>query len=279
MRSSFKYSLCLVFNLILTSLIFLSLDNDNLFLLGLLGVFHPLFVHLPIGLWFGFIIFLLIGTIKKSIHIFPFLKIISILVLISSVFSFLTGLALKLNGYTGDIINAHLYAAVIFIYFISFFCIYHFKERSFLNLWISSLIVTFCLGYTGHLGSTITHGTLGERISKNFSKKEKIELQNSSDGFFEISVYPILESKCVYCHNDRRSQGGLNMMTEESILKGGLFGSAISIGDSQSSEIIRRINLPVHDKFHMPPSEPYITNDEKEIIEWWINHSFSKNNS
>ena len=69
------------------------------------------------------------------------------------------------------------------------------------------------------------------------------------------------------------------MMTEESILKGGLFGSAISIGDSQSSEIIRRINLPVHDKFHMPPSEPYITNDEKEIIEWWINHSFSKNNS
>ena len=32
---------------------------------------------------------------------------------------------------------------------------------------------------------------------------------------------------------------GLNMMTEESILKGGLFGSAILIGDSQSSEIIR----------------------------------------
>ena len=128
MRSSFKYSLCLFFNLILTSLIFLSLDNDNLFVLGFLGVFHPLNVHLPIGLWFGFIIFLLIGTIKKSIHIFPFLKI-------------------------------------------------------------------------------------------------------------------------------------------------------ISIGDSQSSEIIRRINLPVHDKFHMPPSEPYITNNEKEIIEWWINHSFSKNSN
>ena len=279
MQLSIKYSLCFVFNLFLTGLLFFPLDNYKFFVLNIFGAFHPLFVHLPIGLWFGFIIFLIIGTIKKTINIFPFLKIISILVLITSIFSFLTGLSLKLGGYTGSIINAHLYAALIFIYFMSFFCIYHLKERSFFNLWISSLLITFCLGYTGHLGSVITHGTLSERISKNVLNKEETQLKNSSDNFFEISVYPILESKCTYCHNDKRSQGGLNMMTEESIIKGGLFGSAILIGDSESSEIIRRINLPVDDKFHMPPSEPYITSDEKEIIEWWINHSFSKNSN
>ena len=269
--------LCLILNLILSTSLLLSSNNiEDSFIFDFLGAFHPLFVHLPIGLWFGFIIFLLIGTVDKTRHIFPFLKIISLSVWISSIFAFLTGLSLRLGGYDSDIVDQHLSAALVFIYLISFFYIYHLKERSYLNLWITSFIISLSIGYNGHLGSVITHGSLNDRIGKFFIKNEQIHSDDSSDNFFNAAVYPILDSKCIICHNNRRSQGGLNMMTEKSILHGGLSGSSIIIGSAESSEIIRRINLPHDDILHMPPNEPYVTDNEKEIIKWWINHTFGK---
>ena len=90
------------------------------------------------------------------------------------------------------------------------------------------MLYLFCLILNLMLSTSLllsSNNIENSRIGKFFIKSEQIHYDDSSDNFFNAAVYPILDSKCIICHNDRRSQGGLNMMTEKSILHGGLSGS------------------------------------------------------
>src|SRR5262245_17944379 len=79
--------------------------------------------------------------------------------------------------------------------------------------------------------SVLVLGAWGTGIARADEAKEKpIEaadprLDRSVD--FERDVYPILDSKCIACHNLAITENGLNLEDVKNILKGGKRGPAV----------------------------------------------------
>ena len=78
--------------------------------------------------------------------------------------------------------------------------------------------------------------------------------------------------KCLLCHGRRRQEGGLDLRTRESVLRGGVSGPAIVPGDPDASLIIKRISAE-----EMPPEKDQarlsyrpVTTDELEKLRRWI---------
>jgi mono/diheme cytochrome c family protein/cytochrome c553 len=88
----------------------------------------------------------------------------------------------------------------------------------------------------------------------------------------EHDVIPILLLRCTACHGTRRKEGGLDLRTRESILKGGKSGPAVVAGKPGESRLIQRIL-----KEEMPPRRQLVsvsvkpmTESERKTIEVWI---------
>src|SRR5258708_5476169 len=61
------------------------------------------------------------------------------------------------------------------------------------------------------------------------------------DSLFSRQVAPILQKRCLPCHNAQKSRGGLNLTNRELLLKGGENGPAIVPGDPAKSLLVRMI--------------------------------------
>ena len=82
----------------------------------------------------------------------------------------------------------------------------------------------------------------------------------------------ILQARCVVCHGRRNQEGGLDVRTRASLLKGGRSGPAIVPGKPDESLLIKRIAAQ-----EMPPPESLraftvrpVTLDELEKLRQWI---------
>ena len=78
--------------------------------------------------------------------------------------------------------------------------------------------------------------------------------------------------KCLLCHGRRRQEGGLDLRTRESAIRGGVTGPAIVPGDPESSLLVRRIVAE-----EMPPEKDQarlsyrpVTSTELEDLRQWI---------
>jgi hypothetical protein len=92
-------------------------------------------------------------------------------------------------------------------------------------------------------------------------------------------VQPIFETKCISCHNPDKLKGGLMLIDEKSVLKGGKSGKLFVPCQPQVSLLLQRIHLPEEEKKHMPPSgKPQLTAAEMNVLYQWIkaNGDFKK---
>ena len=87
---------------------------------------------------------------------------------------------------------------------------------------------------------------------------------------FEKEVKPILESRCVKCHNSDKSKGKLNLETLNHAKKGGDSGSAIVPGNSGKSKLLELVKLPAEHDNIMPPKGGPLTKEQISILENWI---------
>ena len=85
-------------------------------------------------------------------------------------------------------------------------------------------------------------------------------------------VVTILQVRCVLCHGRRNQEGGLDLRTRASLLKGGNSGPAIVLGKPDESLLIKRIA-----DHQMPPPESLrdftvrpVTSAELEQLRIWI---------
>ncbi len=85
-------------------------------------------------------------------------------------------------------------------------------------------------------------------------------------------VIPIMLLRCTVCHGLRRQEGGLDLRTKESMLKGGKSGPAIVLGKPDQSLLVKMIRSG-----EMPPKKRLIqvgvkpaTDDEIAKIARWI---------
>ena len=254
-------------------------------LLSLLGRFHPLIIHLPIG----FIIMGLLIEINKKKFKWSneALKFIFFWAATTGIFSIISGyFQYEKGGYLWETIDGHLYAGISTV-FLSF-CFYLYLSG--VSFFISVPRKLYSLGHiilltiTGHLGGNITHGEdhLTEPIYNlvGISNEEKKEIMNYND-YSDKSVYvnliqPIINNKCVKCHNPKKTKGGLQMHNFEVLKKGGRNGQILDFENPELSEILVRIHLPKSEKKHMPPSGgKQLSKEEIKIIGNWITQGSS----
>ncbi len=84
--------------------------------------------------------------------------------------------------------------------------------------------------------------------------------------FFDRRVAPILQRRCIPCHNQELRDGGLSFLDRDSLLKGGSRGPAAVPGDPERSVIVRAIRHDSEPK--MPPGPKLAAKDIATLTEW-----------
>jgi mono/diheme cytochrome c family protein len=92
--------------------------------------------------------------------------------------------------------------------------------------------------------------------------------QRSAEPTFYRDIFPIIQAKCLRCHNPRKRDGKLDMSTVRTMLKGGSSGAAFVPGDAKKSLMVDLIFFD-----EMPPQKerPRVSRDELKRVEAWIN--------
>ena len=257
------------------------------------GRFHPLFVHLPIGL-LAFAIFIELLLFWKPREAFAkAIPLVWLLAAVSAIFSATAGYFLSLGGgYEEATLNLHKIGGIA-IAIISTVCYlvaaFPLPFLSKANKAIKTTLVFMVFALlisTGHWGGSLTHGSnylmefapiVGSGSQNNQTAHSKISGLDSAD-IFKDAVMPILQSKCVSCHNKEKKKGGLLLTSYEEILAGGKSREGIIPGNTSTSEIFRRITLPKEHKEFMPSDgKTPLTESQIAILEFWIENGAHRN--
>ena len=240
-----------------------------------IGNFHPVLVHLPIGILLLAGLFQLLSLKPTYAGLHAATSIALFWGMISAVASCISGYLLSQSGdYDEELVNTHQWFGITTA-FISLIAYLFNRWENVFAKWVILAMVPVII-VTGHLGGSLTHGS--DFLTKGFSQKEDStakEMKPLAD-VQEANVYadiiqPIFENKCYTCHNKRKKKGGLRLDEPSFILKGGKDGKVIEPGNAEESDMIKRILLPRNDEDHMPPKEkPQLKENEIEILHWWV---------
>jgi len=254
-----------------------------------IGRFHPLIVHLPIGILFlAFLLNLIF--LKKTDH--PVYKSIGTIILIGAIFAIpaaIAGLLLaESGGYSEDELSLHQYFGLALIIF-SFGVWWLRRKTQNVNLQLTMLITLIVLlMITGHLGGNLTHGSTyltayaPARIKSMLTNQSESNLDRDLSSMnidsvvvFQNLIAPILQTKCISCHQESKMQGGLNLATAEGIQKGGESGLLIEEGNPFNSLLFHRVTLESRNPKFMPPKGEPLSFNEITMLEWWIENGAS----
>ena len=223
----------------------------------LVGRFHPLLVHLPIGILLLAIFFEWLSIHPSFKNLYQALPIIILLGTIAALFSCVTGYLLSQSGdYSGGTVCWHQWLAISLL-IISF--VYWWAHHKFFNIKFKkalSVIVLVLISVTGHLGGSLTHGE--DYLTENIFDEPVIDFSKinlAKARYYEDLVKPILSQKCYSCHGTSKQKGKLRLDDRENILKGGKKGVVLVAHKADESEMINRLLLPLDEKDHMPPKE------------------------
>jgi len=261
-----------------------------------LGRFHPLAVHLPIGLLVIAAVFEWLGIIRPLGHLRRAVPALLVASCIGALFAVYHGVLLAAgSGVLSESVESHLWAGVALA--VAMFLLLPVRAliarvpravgaSCYQLLLVGSL---FLLMGASHLGGNITHGRdylveyMPEGMRKSLSAwpkpiREFIGLVDAPPpaAAGELTLYDAvfagpIGQYCVACHKPDRVRGGLLMHTLDAILEGGESGPAIVYGDLNASELFTRITLPKDDEFHMPPDgRKGFSDTQIAWFEWWI---------
>jgi hypothetical protein len=148
------------------------------------------------------------------------------------------------------------------------------KERSSVIYYGTLGASVICLTLAGHLGAEITHGKgfLTEPVRRQQQASAiKIEHVDSAIVFRDV-IQPILNEKCLNCHNLNKAKNDLILADYSNIIKGGKNSGAIVAGKADESLVYQYALLPMEDSLHMPPKgKLQLEQEEIKLIGWWIN--------
>lgn len=239
-----------------------------------LSRFHPLLVHLPIGILLFAFFLEVMKQWRKEEHLSNSIRYALYLSAGASVFSVLTGLWLSQEGgYEEGALQLHKWMGISLAVCSILLAIFQSSSKPnlqqlYLPLFGVSLIL---LVLTGHYGGNITHGAdyLFSRPVDNSLVIEDIE----SAPVYDKIIQPILMDKCNSCHNPSKAKGELVMTTQEGLLQGGETGAVFDFDHPAKSALLTRIHLPESEKKHMPPKgKKQLNEDEKILLEWWVSN-------
>ena len=142
----------------------------------------------------------------------------------------------------------------------------------------ASVVLLVLISITGHYGGNLTHGStyLVEyapqplRSLAGLQAKHKLTSVREADPFVDV-VGPILKEHCQGCHNEDKKENSLVLTTYAGVMRGGESGKVVVAGNTELSELLRRISLdPSDDEFMPAKGKPPLTARQRDIIRWWI---------
>lgn len=87
---------------------------------------------------------------------------------------------------------------------------------------------------------------------------------------FSSQIRPLLEARCVNCHNAGALFGDLNLENRELAFKPRSKGAVITPGSPDKSSFYLVLTLPEGDRKAMPPTGHRISDEETALIKLWI---------
>lgn len=245
-----------------------------------LGRFHPLAVHLPIGL------LVLVPLLEVAGAPRPALREAAGFVLALAFASCLLALTLGFllaygSGTSGAGVTRHLWGGVA-LTIIVLLCLLarprrhaHASGCAYPTLLACMMIA---LVWTADQGGALTHGSnyLTQYMPAGMKRMLFLGSAPSSASFFSRHIHPILDANCANCHGEGQAKGGLRMDSYDLLMKGGKDGPVIFAGSAAKSVLFQRITLPPDHKHFMPAEgRPPLQPEEIAWIKAWIDQGAS----
>lgn len=277
MKGNFKIAAENILFALLVFIVFLLAFDRNLVVpewVQVAGRMHPMILHFPIVIVL-MAMFVEFVSYKPTKYANEYLRNFSSALLFSgallSALTVITGLILsKEEGYSGNILQWHKWSGVGIAFFSSL--IYWIRRYSWYKTpvaQINAVLTAALIIFTGHYGAGLTHGDDFVMEPLNRNRMASVPIEKAI--VFEHVIQPILNSKCVSCHNPDKLKGQLMLTDSVSILKGGKTGTLIEAGNPQMSLLVQRIHLPADDKKHMPPiGKSQLTDEEIRLLYLWL---------
>jgi uncharacterized membrane protein len=253
------------------------------------GRFHPLVLHLPIGF---LVIAFALEVLSRVRRLNQYKAAVGFVLLTGSIFALVSavlGFMLAQAGdYDQEVLSFHKWFGIgVAVVSWAAYGLLKLAESSPLMdkayLSMMSLLMIF-LALAGHFGGSLTHGSdyLTQYMPNSLrtiaglplrEKKVVTRITNLEQAaVFNDIIFPILDARCISCHNESKRKGELMMHTVEALKKGGENGPVFIPGNPDKSRMIERIHLPETHDDHMPPKgKSQLTDDQIELLTWWVN--------
>jgi uncharacterized membrane protein len=247
-----------------------------------LGRFHVLLLHLPIGIIV--VLFVLEWLSRKEKYRYlqsasPFLwGAMALSALVTVLLGYMHFAEGSFTGPSGDqhrffgTIVAVVATGVALLRTSSF-------AKSYQPLFFpASAVLLVLISITGHYGGNLTHGStyLVEyapqplRSLAGLAPRRVVTSVSSADPFADV-VGPMFVERCGGCHNEDKQENSLILTTYAGVMRGGESGRVVVAGNTELSELLRRISLDPADEEFMPAEgKTPLTKRQVDIIRWWI---------
>jgi uncharacterized membrane protein len=237
-----------------------------------LGRFHPLAVHLPIGL------ILLVPVLEFAGRSRPALREAAAFVLSLSVFACILSAMLGYllahgGGSAGADVARHMWGGTVLTIAVLACALVRTRPA---YPWLLGCVVLL-LAWTAHQGGTLTHGPnylteyLPRPLKMIFGGRGKAQPPQFPDSFYARHIYPVLDANCVSCPGESEVKGHLRLDSYDLLMRGGGDGAVIVPGNPERSTLLQRITLPPSDKKFMPSEgKPPLKPEEIALIRAWI---------
>lgn len=255
-----------------------------------LGRFHPVILHLPIGLFVGLFVIEIAALLNRNEGLRRSAHILVWFMALASVLSAYLGLLLASNGdYSGDTLWLHKWLGILFsagalvlaFLKVRIVCNESAGKGLYRFLLVGLLIV---MTVVGHYGGNLTHGSgyltayapdwLAAKLDK---PNEEIETASTEEGAIEGNVYthqiePLLDQYCVQCHGIEKQKSKYRLDTYEYLMTPGTMGDSPIIPSVVSeSKLIEYLWLPESDDMAMPPEgKPRMSAEQIMLITHWV---------
>ncbi len=238
------------------------------------GRFHPVVLHLPITLIILLVPFSIYLQRRKDTDDLSSIFDLALhyIALISTITALAGFLLAADGGYDQDSLRFHKWLGVA-VAFSTHALVYINKAFSQNAIvWNSAMTTTLIVMVAGsHYGGNLTHGEGFFAFKKDAQPTVTVADFTDKTTIYQGAVQPVLEAKCITCHNDKKMKGGLNLSAFQVAAKGGKTGAAWVSGDPDKSLIIERMLLDMDDEKHMPPKgKAQLSSTEILLFKEWI---------
>jgi len=247
--------------------------------LTFIGRFHPLLVHLPIGMLVLLPLLEIAGTANPALR--EAAGFVLRIALVFCTMALTLGIVLAYgSGVAGTTVTLHMWSGILLL--IGLLLCFTVRPawaagqapRVYPAVLAGTLLTLIS---TGHLGGSLTHGSeyLVHYLPGPLKRFVASGPQGSDAAYvgsvYMRSIHPILDTNCVACHGANKEQAGLRLDLNELLMKGGKHGPVLALRNPDGSLLLERVTLSPGDRHFMPAEgRTPLTADQISAIRAWI---------